>query len=389
MPASSSHTAAVQAMNSGKYAGTRYESLDDTVVSLAAKERTNIDQTRQMSPELLDAIRDAGYFQLLLPSEYGGREMSIPDTMQLLIDLAEIDANVAWLSMVTSTTSSLMGQLEQSTAQRLTQSLRDVHCGSAAPNGKLTPTGDGYTLSGRWQWASASMVGEWFWMGALRLEEGKKPRLCSAIVPRADITFIDTWHTMGMRGTMSVDIELKEVYVPAEMVVHMFPPTKAIANPTYQWPFPGFLAPMVAATALGNAKGAFKELQQQLQGRELMAKRHDVRYQLAQVRASLQAAEDYLFATVDRALNRLHNKEEIGAEFRAETRLSFSSVGEMVLESLHKMHALAGGAVVYDTNPLQLRLRDGMTMSQHILISRIGVIGAGEFYLTGEVPGNY
>ena len=43
-------------------------------------------------------------------------------------------------------------------------------------------------------------------------------RLIEVLVPRADYEILDTWHTMGLRGTGSHDVQMQDLFVPAEMV---------------------------------------------------------------------------------------------------------------------------------------------------------------------------
>jgi alkylation response protein AidB-like acyl-CoA dehydrogenase len=35
-----------------------------------------------------------------------------------------------------------------------------------------------------------------------------------AFIPKQDLTVVDTWYTMGMRGTDSNDVAVKEAFVP-------------------------------------------------------------------------------------------------------------------------------------------------------------------------------
>src|SRR5207302_755411 len=80
---------------------------------------------------------------------------------------------------------------------------------------------DGFVVSGRWPFSSGVDNSDWNMLAVTVYgDDGKTPagktpvdwRLC--IVPKTDYRVIDTWYAMGMVGTGSKDIEVKEIFVP-------------------------------------------------------------------------------------------------------------------------------------------------------------------------------
>jgi hypothetical protein len=71
-------------------------------------------------------------------------------------------------------------------------------------------------VSGRWPFSSGVDNSQWNMLAVTVYgDDGKTPvdwRLC--LVPKKDYAIIDTWYAMGMVGTGSKDIEVKEVFVP-------------------------------------------------------------------------------------------------------------------------------------------------------------------------------
>src|SRR5260370_13634579 len=50
----------------------------------------------QMPPEIADAFHQTGMFRIFLPRIMGGGELTIPDSLRLVEEVARIDASAAW-----------------------------------------------------------------------------------------------------------------------------------------------------------------------------------------------------------------------------------------------------------------------------------------------------
>src|SRR5690606_30959377 len=114
---------------------------------------------------------------------------------------------------------------------------RGVFAGTARPIGRAVPADAGYTISGRWPFASGSSHATHFTGEALLYEGGSETpskddqgndRVVAFFVPREQVTVHDTWDTTGLRGTASNDFEVNEVFVPAE---HVFD----FSTPQHDW----------------------------------------------------------------------------------------------------------------------------------------------------------
>ena len=86
----------------------------------------------------------------------------------------------------------------------------------------------------------------------------RPPRL--VMVPREKIIFHDTWHTIGLCGTSSGDVELDNVEIPVAHSYTISGQSPWCDSALYKMPYFGFLATGVAAVALGNAKSALQDI---------------------------------------------------------------------------------------------------------------------------------
>ena len=69
--------------------------------------------------------------------------------------------------------------------------------GALAPQGRAKRVAEGWELNGRWQFGSGVDHGPWVVLGAqtIDVEEHGVPAI-HLVIPRADITIDDTWHTL-------------------------------------------------------------------------------------------------------------------------------------------------------------------------------------------------
>ena len=100
--------------------------------------------------------------------------------------------------------------------------------GVFAPMGKAVREGDHYRVSGRWQWGSGSANCSWLCGGCTIWENGEMKRFPSGapdarmmVFPASDAVLHDTWHVMGLKGTGSGDIEVKDILVPVARSVSL------------------------------------------------------------------------------------------------------------------------------------------------------------------------
>jgi len=66
---------------------------------LAAR-AAEIESARELPADLLDDLRAAGAFRLLLPSSHGGLEAPLPAAVDVFAELASADASTAWTVMI-------------------------------------------------------------------------------------------------------------------------------------------------------------------------------------------------------------------------------------------------------------------------------------------------
>ena len=245
--------------------------------------------------------------------------------------------------------------------------------------GKATLEGDSYRVTGQWKWNSGGQNATWLCGGCVIYANGvplmltdKIPDHRMMLFPASDVTFIDTWHTGGLRGTGSGDMAVRDLIVPRSHSISLITDKPRVKAPLYAFPIFGLLAIGIAATASGNAAAAMREFaalasaKRTPTGRTL-SERGTVQSAYAEGCARLKAARAFLFAEIDAAWAQAQTSAAISLEQRATLRLAATHMTRTAAEVVRTVQDLAGGASVFLADPLNRRLADAQAMTAHIM----------------------
>jgi alkylation response protein AidB-like acyl-CoA dehydrogenase len=210
-------------------------------------------------------------------------------------------------------------------------------------------------------------------MGGVLVDDDPVPRLMLA--PASDFTIHDTWHTMGLRGTGSHDIELDAVHVPRERSASLISDRPTAPGPLYAFPVFGLLAMAIGATSLGMARGAIDDIVAIAGARtptgssRTLAQRPTAQAEVAAAEARLRAARALLHETIDEAWQEASATGEVGIPHRTALRMAATHAATTGAEVTGAAYRLGGGSAVYETSPLPRRFRDANTATQHMLVA--------------------
>ncbi|MGE0321032.1 MAG: acyl-CoA dehydrogenase family protein [Polyangiaceae bacterium] len=330
---------------------------------------------RRVDPELVRELAALGAFRLLVPSELGGGEGTPAGFVSLLDELARGDAAAAWCVMTGATTGLLSAYMPREGASEIWQP-GSVTAGVFAPMGEAQAVDGGYVVSGRWPFASGCENADW-WMGGARCGSGASAELLNIFFPAVEGTRHDTWSTLGLRGTGSHDIEVKEVFVPERRIARVLGGGARYAGPLFGFPLFGLLAAGVAAVGLGIGRAAIDDFKLHIAGKRLPGGRKassqgHLQLELASAEGELEAGRALLYQTCDQLyaaqLGAVRKGELISATDRARLRLAANQAVRGSKRAVDAIHEAAGGAGVYSRAPFEKHLRDIHTLTQHVMV---------------------
>ena len=358
-----------------------------------AARAAEIEAARRLPLDLVKELRAAGFFRMLVPRSHGGLEVEYPATIDVLTTLSAADGATGWTVMIGSESPQLLAFLPRETFDAIYAEGPDVIiAGAFSPQGRAAPAPGGLRVNGRWGFASGCQHADWLF-GHCVVEDGSDPPALRCALARAsDWTIHDTWRTSGLRGTGSHDIEAADLFVPAERCFTLFGGVPTLPGAIFQGALPQ-ASLHIAAVALGIGEGALADLvafagtkKKRLYAKTSLPESLLFQHKLGHAHADLLAA---------RALLR-ERAEELWAHAQAgEIPLPFGLrvieasawIAERSAAAVDVCYTAAGGAALYESSPLQRRLRDIHTLTQHASLQDTVFTNAGAALL--GLPGGF
>lgn len=344
-----------------------------------AKRADEIEAARHLPADIAQDLASIGIFDMVKPKSLGGLEMEPLDIVAILHAIARAEASVGWCAMIGATTAVNAAYMPHDVAQQVYGTPGTITGGVFAPMGRADDMGDHYRVTGRWQWGSGNINCHWLCGGAMIFKDGELQRLESGapyhrmmLFPADEVERLDTWHVMGMRGTGSGDLAVKDAIVPKARSVSLIVDTPVEQGALYHFPVFGMLSMGVASVALGNAAGALDEIKAMVQSKKnpatgkTMAERQTVQVDIARAEAKLGAAEAYFRENIAACWHAASTVGELSPQRRAQLRLAGAYATESAADVVKTAYTMGGGAAVYATSNLQRRFRDAHVATQHI-----------------------
>ncbi|MDX6639521.1 MAG: indole-3-acetate monooxygenase, partial [Solirubrobacteraceae bacterium] len=232
------------------------------IAELAEGLAADIERGRRLPDELVAALRESGLLRAGAPLEVDGLELAPGPALQAAEEVARGDASAGWCVSIAMTSSLLAAYLPADTRHELF-GRGQVAAGVWAPRGRARPVDGGVVVSGRWAFCSGITHADLLFAGCLvESNDGagsERPVPSVVAIPKEELEILDTWHTLGLRGTGSHDAVADEVFVPSGSLFSLFD-GPVLDRPLYRFPIFGFFALSIAAAALGNARAAIDEL---------------------------------------------------------------------------------------------------------------------------------
>ena len=346
---------------------------------LAAR-AAEMEEVRRLPAGLAAKLAETGLFRMVTPAAYGGLQCSPRQIVEAVEVVAEANASAGWCVMIGATTAMNAAYMSPDMAREVYDDPLTITGGVFAPMGKAVVDGDDYILSGRWQWGSGSANCTWLCGGAIIFEDGQMQMLPSGrpdarmmVFPAGDAQLLDTWHTMGLKGTGSGDIEVENIRVPKARSVSLVTDTPQVEGALYAFPAFGLLSLGVAAAAMGNAKGALNafldlgRVKKNQGSRKTLGERAVIQAETAQLMAQFRAARAYLMDEIDQTWDVAQVSGEIPVERRAALRMACTHMVRTSADICRATYDMGGGVALFSDNDLQRRMRDAHAMTQHIV----------------------
>jgi 3-hydroxy-9,10-secoandrosta-1,3,5(10)-triene-9,17-dione monooxygenase len=223
---------------------------------LLSEHAARTESERQVVPEVMHALEEAGLFEVIVPKRLGGLGATMATQLCVAGELGRACASTAWVQSLLNITTWAVTRAPA--AKELFEGTeRPRVCGVLNPSGTAVPVDGGYRVTGKWGFASGSFYANWFTGGVeVCNETGQVTGIGMVIAPRRDFDIEETWFVAGMSGTASNMVVLDNVFVPAGHLTPLGEEATRGQEPADLWPLGSALSVVLIGPLLGAAQAS-------------------------------------------------------------------------------------------------------------------------------------
>jgi alkylation response protein AidB-like acyl-CoA dehydrogenase len=363
-----------------------------TAARLAAEleaDARRCDETDSFVEEGYRRLKEAGFFKALVPEDLGGGGAELREMCEAIRRLAagcgstalafsmhsHLVATAAWRR--THQQAPTEGLLKRVAAEDLIL----VSSGGSdwlKSAGTATRTEGGFLINARKVFSSGSPMGDLLMTSAVYDDPAAGPTVLHFGVPMKakGVTLLDTWRTMGMRGTGSHDIELKDVFVADAAI--------AGRRPQGRWHMLFHVISMIAfpliySAYVGVAEGARAKAVAAARRR---GEDESLAFMVGEMDNALAGAR---LALVDMIANAEAGEPGPASTNRVMTGRTLA--GQGALRTVERAMEVAGGSAFFRSTGLERAFRDVQGARYHPLQEKAQLRYAGRFALGLDIDG--
>lgn len=184
-----------------------------------ARGATDSENNRRANPETMRMLKEIKFMRAFQPKKYGGLEINLLQFGNCVAALAGADAGAAWAASLLATHSHQMALFSAEAQEEFWGEDPEATASSSiAPFGKIREVEGGVIIDGEMKWSSGCDYAQWAILGFFRHDDEGNRTYCFGIVPRAEYEIIDDWFTLGIRGSGTKTLLLKEVFIPERRI---------------------------------------------------------------------------------------------------------------------------------------------------------------------------
>jgi 3-hydroxy-9,10-secoandrosta-1,3,5(10)-triene-9,17-dione monooxygenase len=331
--------------------------------------------------ETIAEFREAGFFKVLQPEQWGGYAMDPQVFYALGLEIAQYCMSSAWALGVIAVHNWQLAVFDDQAAQDVWADDPSVLLSSSyAPVGKVKVVDGGFRLSGRWSFSSGSAHCKWAFLGAV-VPTAEAPfdmaNYRTFLVPISDYEIVDNWDVVGLQGTGSNDIVVDDVFVPEHRTHKSMDgfrcdnPGNAVNDaPLYRLPFMQVFVRAVCTATLGGLMGsldAFIEVAKTRRvGPNKMSDDPGARLLAAQVRTSIEEMKRTMFCNFDAMMAYTRAGQPIPLLERVQYRYDSAVVADRCAELSAKMLKASGSGGIRHGSLLLARHLDILASQAHV-----------------------
>lgn len=314
-------------------------------------------------------LKETGLVRLLQPADFGGYEADPRDFFSAVMDVGNWCPAAGWVAGVVGVHPWELALNDERLQAEVWGDDPDTWVASPyAPSGTATPVEGGYTVNGHWNFSSGTDLCSWVVLGALVIdaESGAPTGMRHVMLPRSDYEIIDdSWNVMGLEGTGSKDVVIRDTFVPGYRTVDVMKVMNGRAaaeagrtQPLYRMPWSAVFPNAVSAGLIGIAQGVLRCALEYQSGRVSavgVAQVSDphTRATLGEAAADIRGARTQLLYNIGEMYEAICSGHDVTMAQRVATRRDQVRVAWRAANAADKAYSVCGGNAIRLDKPLQ------------------------------------
>ena len=341
------------------------------------------DELGRLTDAAAKILRDSRGTRLLQASDLGGYEEQPSVFLAWVREVARINPSAGWIAGVVGVHPWEISLFDPKLQQEIFGSDPDTWTASPyAPSGRARRVEGGFRLTGEWSYSTGTEHCAWVILGGIVVDDAGLPvepmDVRHFVLPRGDYEIVDdSWHVMGLAGTGSKNVRMKDTFVPEYRTVGHAAMQEGVyhdrrpGNALYQLPFGCVFSAAISSALFGIARGTLDAYRDYLTTRVsalgVVGAQDPFQQQaLAEAEADLDAGITHLDAMLARWLEQVESGVAISPLQRLEFRRNQTRAAQRVIESIDRLLNRAGSAAVWTTRPIERYWRDLRTGGTHL-----------------------
>ncbi|MCM6772866.1 flavin-dependent monooxygenase [Nocardia sp. CDC159] len=345
----------------------------DALLPMLRERAQEAEDLRRIPDETMKALQATGFFRLVQPRQWGGLAADPVVFYDTVRKIASACGSTGWVAGIIGIHNWHIALFDQRAQEEVWGEDTEVRIGSSyAPMGAGVVTDGGYLVNGSWNWSSGCDHADWTFVGGPVIKDGKPVDFGSFLIPRSEYRIDDVWNVVGLRGTGSNTLVVKDVFVPRHRFLSyktmnelQSPGLQQNTDPLYKMPWGTIHPTTISAPIVGMAYGAL-DAHIEHQGRRIRAayageKAKDdpfAKVRIAEAASDIDAAWRQLSGNVADEYACLVAGREIPFELRVRARRDQVRATGRAIASIDKLFESSGATALANDTPLQRFWRD-------------------------------
>lgn len=343
---------------------------------LIAEHSEDGERHRRVPAVVMNALKDAGLVRMVTPKSLGGLEVDPVTCARVVEEVSRHDSATGWTLQAANSGDFYCARLPDEGVQEIYTDGPDAMIALAIhPPMDAIPVDGGYRVSG--QNPLGSNISDADWLMTLIRSPGVDG-LRGAFIPKKDLTVVDTWYSMGMRGTDSNDVAVKDAFVPNSRTWPFEPefvPGSHFGGPLYSYPSLGEGIFVLAPVGLGIATQAINEFKRLAKAKTpfmsatSLSGRPVAQMALGKAEAVLCSARAFFYETVADAWQRTVAGQASTKMEKSKLLLSAVHLMQSAVTAVDYVAEVSGTSGIYMRSPIERAFRDIHTLRHHGFVS--------------------